>query len=223
MRHATVTELALYLSNRLNEADCLWIRNHVDKENCPKCSRHLKLAQKPLEDFQSRKLKKPWPWEFKRLWNRIRSLDSDLDKQPVPANEPAKNQSGNSVGTPLRPVAALASAAGTDEKDYPKAPVIGKDERLSGDSARAGNEVTVQDDGSLKASIWVYDRLDQLVNGEAYISLSDGFDQVTVGPGVLQDSHDERGRCLEASVGRLADPPGGLSADRLKQMSASWR
>lgn len=214
MEHITSTELALLYDGCLNPSDTERARAHI--EGCSECRAKYQVMGETLNDLKAGRIRKLSNWRFKRLWNRILSVERAAR---TPAPQPATTSDlggafellpGTEPGFPV-----LVTASGPVA--YAAAAVYREDGRLQGEVA-AECDLHIGVDGSVSAEVRVLENIADLDGKGVCVELSNNVDQVVLGPATLARKREGESEILFASVGRDADPAGGLTAAQLEAM-----
>lgn len=214
MEHVTSTELALLYDGCLNPADAEQAQAHLDV--CSECRAKYQVMGETLHDLKSGRIRKLSNWRFKRIWNRILSVERAVR---TPAPQPAATSDlggafellpGIEPGFPV-----LVTASGPVA--YAAAAVYWEDGRLQGEVA-AECDLHIGGDGSVSAEVRVLENIAGLDGKAVCVELSNNVDQVVLGPATLARKREGDSEILFARVSRDADPAGGLTRAQLEAM-----
>ena len=218
MRHATITELALFYGNQLNTADSEYLRGHLS--TCKKCSAQYELVSGPLDDLKAGRVRRLWGWQFNRLWKRImqeyREMKSAVDVEQFPGS------SCERLAYTGATMAYATTAPGSSIADKRMASVYDGDGRLKS-QVRADSHIDVGEDGSVTAYVKVVEGVEELKDRVLLLELANDLDRIVLGPSKFEPSRDKYGPFLHTSLSRQPDPKGGLSKAQIERMTISIR
>ena len=212
MTHISETDLALYCTGRLDSAEARRVSEHLS--DCGSCAEECEIVKEVISDLSRGRVRRLWPWRFRRLWKRVEQIERELEQCLIPA-EPVAGDTTD-IATPERvgingtelpslepvikgPLAeSVMCAPGSLAEGLRPAEVYARDDQQQIGRVSVRTHFDTGASGKKVVCVSAYGLQKKLAEKTIKCRMSSSFEQFELGPSKLTMKTDDVGDRVEA-------------------------